>query len=45
MVAPPIATLLAAHYGVAFVGYYLSAGGFVTLTALLLLGERTGERE
>jgi MFS family permease len=35
--APPIATLLAAHCGVAFVGYYLSATGLVTLTALLML--------
>jgi metabolite-proton symporter len=35
--APPIATLLAAHYGVAFVGYYLSATGVLTLTALLML--------
>jgi metabolite-proton symporter len=35
--APPIATLLAAHYGVEFVGYYLSATGLVTLIALLML--------
>jgi metabolite-proton symporter len=35
--APPIATLLASHYGVAYVGYYLSAAGLVTLTALLLI--------
>jgi MFS family permease len=34
--APPIATLLASHYGVAYVGYYLSAAGLVTLIALLL---------
>jgi metabolite-proton symporter len=33
--APPIATLLASHYGVAYVGYYLSAAGIVTLMALL----------
>jgi hypothetical protein len=37
--APPIATLLAAHCGVAFVGYYLSATGLVTLTALLMLNK------
>ena len=43
--APPIATLLASHYGIAFVGYYLSAGGLVALTALLMLGERRGERK
>jgi MFS family permease len=35
--APPVATLLASHYGVAYVGYYLSAAGLVTLTALLLI--------
>jgi metabolite-proton symporter len=35
--APPIATLLATHYGVAYVGYYLSAGGVITLIALLLI--------
>ena len=35
--APPVATLLAAHHGVAFVGYYLSAIGFMTLIALALL--------
>jgi metabolite-proton symporter len=35
--APPIATLLASHYGVAFVGYYLAAAGLVTLIALLLI--------
>jgi metabolite-proton symporter len=35
--APPIATLLAAHYSVAFVGYYLSATGLLTLIALLML--------
>ena len=33
--APPIATLLATHYGVAYVGYYLSSAGLVTLIALL----------
>jgi MFS family permease len=35
--APPIATLLASHYGVAYVGYYLSAAGLITLIALLLI--------
>jgi hypothetical protein len=35
--APPIATLLASHYGVAYVGYYLSAAGLVTMAALLLI--------
>jgi metabolite-proton symporter len=35
--APPIATLLATHYGIAYVGYYLSAAGLVTLIALLLI--------
>lgn len=42
--APSIATLLASHYGVAFVGYYLSAAGLVTLIAWLMLGD-TGERQ
>ncbi len=36
-IAPPIATLLASHYGVAYVGYYLSAAGIVTLTALFFM--------
>ncbi len=35
--APPVATLLASHYGVGVVGYYLSATGLVTLIALLML--------
>jgi metabolite-proton symporter len=35
--APYIATWLATHYGLACVGYYLSAAGLLTLTALLLL--------
>ena len=38
--APSIATALAAHYGVAYVGYYLSAAGLITLTALLLIKDR-----
>jgi hypothetical protein len=32
--APPIATLLALRYGIAYVGYYLSGVGIVTLIAL-----------
>ncbi|MCC7199421.1 MAG: MHS family MFS transporter [Gammaproteobacteria bacterium] len=35
--APYIATWLATHYGIAYVGYYLSAAGVVTLVATLLL--------
>jgi metabolite-proton symporter len=35
--APYIATWLATHYGLAFVGYYLSAAGLLTLMALVLL--------
>jgi metabolite-proton symporter len=35
--APYIATALAKSYGIAAVGYYLSAAGVVTLAALLLL--------
>lgn len=34
--APPIATMLATHYGVAYVGYYLSGAGMISLLALLL---------
>jgi metabolite-proton symporter len=33
--APYIATWLATHYGLAYVGYYLSSAGLVTLIALL----------
>jgi metabolite-proton symporter len=33
--APSIATALALHYGVAYVGYYLSAAGLISLIALL----------
>jgi metabolite-proton symporter len=32
--APSIATFLASHYGVAYVGYYLSAAGLISLIAL-----------
>ena len=35
--APYIATWLAVNYGLAFVGYYLSAAGLLTLGALLLI--------
>jgi MFS family permease len=42
--APPIATLLAKHYGVAYVGYYLSAAGVVTFIALLLIGADQSRR-
>jgi MFS family permease len=38
--APYIATYLASHYGIAFVGYYLSGVGVVTLLALALIKER-----
>jgi metabolite-proton symporter len=43
--APWISTLLASHYGVAYVGYYLSAAGLVTLIALLMIkgGQSIGE--
>jgi MFS family permease len=35
--APLIATHLSTHYGLEYVGYYLSAVGLVTLIALLLM--------
>jgi len=38
--APYIATWLATHYGLAFVGYYLSAAAIITLIALLRLRTR-----
>jgi metabolite-proton symporter len=41
--APSIAASLASHYGVASVGYYLSAAGLVTLAALLLIGRLSVE--
>jgi len=37
--APAIATYLATHFGLAYVGYYLAAVGLVTLVALLLIRE------
>ena len=38
--APYLATYLASHYGLAYVGYYLCGVGVVTLVALLLIRER-----
>jgi metabolite-proton symporter len=39
--AAPIATYLANHYGLAFVGYYLSTAGLITLIALIFIkGEK-----
>jgi metabolite-proton symporter len=35
--AAPLATWLATHYGLAYVGYYLSVAGVITLIALLFL--------
>jgi hypothetical protein len=35
--APYIATWLATHYGLPYVGYYLTAAGLVTLAALLAM--------
>jgi metabolite-proton symporter len=35
--AAPIATYLAIHYGLAFVGYYLSSAGLITLIALIFI--------
>jgi len=37
--APYIATYLATTYGIAYVGYYLSAAAVITLAAQLLLGD------
>ncbi len=39
--APYIATYLATHYGLQYVGYYMSLAGFLTLAALWLIGRRT----
>ncbi len=41
--APYVATWLAVNYGLAFVGYYLSAAGLITLVALLLIGEQASD--
>jgi metabolite-proton symporter len=35
--AAPLATWLATHYGLAYVGYYLSVAGLITLIALLFV--------
>ena len=41
-IAAPIANWLATQYGLAYVGYYLSVAGLITLIALLLIkGEKT----
>jgi metabolite-proton symporter len=42
--APYIATYLAGSYGIAYVGYYLSAAAAVTLAAQLLLNRRPESR-
>jgi metabolite-proton symporter len=42
--APSIAASLASHYGVAYVGYYLSGAGLVTLAAWLLIGRLPAEK-
>jgi metabolite-proton symporter len=41
--AAPIANWLAGHYGLAFVGYYLSAAGLTTLIALLFIRVRKND--
>ncbi len=38
-VAPYMATWLARHYGLAYVGYYLSASALLTILGLLLIRE------
>lgn len=38
--AAPIATWLASHHGLSSVGYYLSAGGLITLAALLSIRDK-----
>jgi len=38
--AAPLATWLATHYGLAYVGYYLSVAGLITLIALLFIKGR-----
>jgi metabolite-proton symporter len=43
--AAPMATWLAIHYGLAFVGYYLSTAGLITLIALIFIkGEKNDPR-
>ncbi|HEV7357695.1 MAG TPA: MFS transporter [Steroidobacteraceae bacterium] len=39
--AAPVATWLAIHYGLAFVGYYLSTAGLITLIALIFIKGET----
>jgi MFS family permease len=41
--APYAATYLATHYGLRFVGYYLSAAAAITLCALVISKETRGE--
>jgi metabolite-proton symporter len=43
--APYIATWLARTYGIAFVGYYLSLAGVVTLLALVAIRREEGRKE
>jgi metabolite-proton symporter len=38
--APYLATWLAGHYGLAFVGYYVSVAGMLSMLAFVLLGSR-----
>lgn len=40
--APYVATTLATQWGLAYVGYYLSASALISLAALLALGRRPG---
>jgi len=41
--APYIATWLATHYGLAFVGYYLTASAAISLIGLLMISETRNE--
>ena len=41
--APYIATWLAENYGIAYVGYYLSAASVITLAAWLMIGKQPAE--
>ena len=40
--APYLATYLASHYGLMYVGYYLAGASVVTLIALLMIKEKSG---
>jgi metabolite-proton symporter len=40
--APYLATYLASHYGLMYVGYYLAGVSLVTLVALLMIKEKSG---